>query len=168
MCFVLLQVLLEGAAVRVVCVCVCKCRCKVLLEGVAVRFGAGMLVLLQGAVVRVACALWSWPAGVAAGCCFQSGACVSKVASWCRCGVLLLGAAEVLLCGLERVWWCRCRVLLQGATGAAAGCYRCRCRVLLQGSAVRVVCCTGYCCQTVMYNEACVLVSLRCLWQCGC
>ena len=77
---------------------------------------------LQGAVVRVACALWSWPAGVAAGCCFQSGACVLKVAPWCRCGALLLGAAEVLMCGLERVWGCRCRVLLQGATGAAAGC----------------------------------------------
>ena len=29
------------------------------------RFGAG--VLLPGAAVRMVCALWSWPAGAAAG-----------------------------------------------------------------------------------------------------
>ena len=76
MCFVLLQVLLEGAAVRVVCVCVCAsaaarcclkellraleracwCCCRVLLSEWRVRFGAGLLASLQGAAFKVALA----------------------------------------------------------------------------------------------------------------
>eukprot|EP00435_Cladocopium_sp_Y103_P036329 s2461_g9.t1 len=55
--------------------------------------------------------------------------CVLERACWCRCRVLLQGAAA----------GCRCRVLLgvvcafwSGHVGAAAGC---RCRVLLQGAA---------------------------------
>ena len=56
------------------------------------RFGAGMLVPLQsapqGAPVKVVCALWSWPAGAAAGC--------FRVVRFCK--VPLKGAASGCCC----------------------------------------------------------------------
>ena len=75
------------------------------------HFGAGMLVPLRGAAGRCCCKVllegaaatvvrvWSGHAGAAAaGCCCQSGA-----------------------YALERAWWCRCRMLLQGAAQRFGG-----------------------------------------------
>jgi len=58
--------LLEGAGLLVpLQAAAAGCCFRVLLLEWCVRFGAG--VLLPGAAVRMVCALWSWPAGAAAG-----------------------------------------------------------------------------------------------------
>ena len=89
---VLLQVLPEGGALRGCC-----------QSGVRASnhaFGAGMLVsgclwkvLLEGAV---------------------------KLACWCRCRVLLQGAAVKVVCALELACWCHCRMLLQGSQNTSS------------------------------------------------
>ena len=94
--------------------------------------GCCLKVMLEGAAVRVARALWCEHAGAAAGC--PARCCLRVLLSQCaRFG------GESGVYALELACWCRCRVLLQGA---AAGCC---CRVPLQGAAagccaVRVAC----------------------------
>ena len=98
-----LLVLLEGAPVRVACGVRAEWR---------VRFGAGRLV--TAAPVRVACALWSWPAGAAAVCCFRVPA---------VCILRNLGAAtgyccQKAVCAMNLGCRCRCREWLRGVYGS--------------------------------------------------
>ena len=106
-----------------VCCCCCKrtvannnnwlvCRCRVLLQnGVCALEFAGW-----GAIGVLACALWSWPAGAAAGrrrgapgCCFRV-----LLLKWCVCWSWRAGAAAewCVQCVVARR---RCRVSLLGA-----------------------------------------------------
>ena len=73
-------------------------------------------------------------------------------ACWCRCRVLLPGAAVRVMCALlDLAFWCHCRVLLsEGCVQLRNGCY---CRVLLSECAVGC--------------EAWVLVSLQGVWSFG-
>ena len=98
-----LLVLLEGAPVRVACGVRAEWR---------VRFGAGRLV--TAAPARVACALWSWPAGAAAVCCFRVPA---------VCILRNLGAAtgyccQKAVCAMNLGCRCRCREWLRGVYGS--------------------------------------------------
>ena len=145
-CWCRCRVLLEGAAVRVVCVraleraCWCRCRVRVLNEGAAVdwcvRFGAGMLVPLAAGchcmkvLLSVVCALWGRHAAAAAGCCLRvllSEWCVRfgagmlvPLAAGCRCLKALLSVLCALWGGHPgAAAGRRCRVPLQSRCGAA-------------------------------------------------
>ena len=151
------RVLLEGAAVRVVCAfwsphvgaaagqgATSGCCFRVLLLEWCVRFRAGMLVPLQGApsgcCFRVLLLEWCVRFGtllVAAGCCLCAAVRVARV----RFGAGLLVPLLRVALSFELACWCRCCVLLSvwsWSAGAAAGC-RCRCcfRVLLLEWCVR-------------------------------
>ena len=147
-----------------------------LLSEWCLRFGRGMLVPLQGVLLQ--------GVGWGAACAFLERAC------WCRCRVLLAGAAIKVVCGLWSAG--ACKVRLQGAAVgvvcalwrwlavAAAGCH---CRVLLQGAAVKVSCAlwtwpaggaAAGCCFRVLLQGAirtacalwsCLLVPVRVLLQ---
>ena len=138
-----------------------------------VRFGAGMLVPLQGAaagcrcrvLLRVLllgwCALWSWPPGAAAECCFRV-LCRCIVAAGCPCRTLselrLQGCCSSDVYALELACWCHCRVLL---LQARAGC---GCRVLLSKGCLHLRdlgAATGYCCE-----RAVCAMKLRCWCRC--
>ena len=100
-----------------------------LLSERCLRFGGGMLVPLQGVLLQ--------GVGWGTACAFLERAC------WCRCRVLLAGAAVRVVCGLWSAG--ACKVRLQGAAPAGCCCWRGVCalevvwRVLLQGAAVRVL-----------------------------
>ena len=140
------------------------CCCRVLLSEWCVRYsghagvaaGCHLQVLLLEWCVHM-CALWSWHVGAAAG--------------WCRCKVLIQGAAFGVAClvwswlsgAAARCLWkgvaagCSCRMLLQGAAvmlvplqGAAAGW---GCRVLQWKGCLHLRnwgAATGYCCQSAV------------------
>ena len=155
------------------------CRCRVLLESAAVRVvcavwswpvgaaaaaaGCRCRVLLQGAAARAVCALWRWPAGAAAR--FRcrvlllewrvrAAACALELACWC----LQAAVTVVLAC------WCCCRVLLSkccvlwswragaAASGVCAVELACRCR----HCRVSLSCAAAECFVRVLLSDCCV------------
>ena len=60
--------------------------------------------------------------GAAARCCCRVQLLEWRVRSgrWCRCRVLLQGAAVKVVCALELACWCHCRMLLQGSQNTSS------------------------------------------------
>ena len=158
------------------------CRRRVPPQGAAA--GCRCRVLLESAAVRVVCAVWSWPAGAAAGCCCRVRvACAlwswpvgaAAAAAGCRCRVLLQGAAVRVVCALWRwpttgaVARFRCRVLLllewhvRAALVPAGCCYSgVGMLVLLQGAAVRVLCALSWRAGAAASGVCAVELACRC------